>query len=1095
MDVHKRIMKFSGKGAGYILLTLAAALALWLFVAANYHRTAVEDISRSLAVINDYKTAQLSAWLDANEREAVSLSRHPFFGEIVSQEMASPGSRRAQLNPWLSDYIAQKRYAGMAFLSPKGAVIAATPGYVPETAKPFTEAFALASKNGKALLTDLYLNADGTPRMAMLSPISAGGRGGKTVCVIVIKIDPETELYPLLDAAPLFFTKAETLLVRKEGGYALFLNNLDYRKDAALKFKLPLSDMNLPAAAALKGGKGFFAGLDYRGVKVFSAMGPVPGTNWAILTKVDRETILGPVKTSEYRALALILSGAGLLYFIVQIILRTRQLAGEELLLKGRQLLAETEQVGKVGGWEFNIDTMKQVWTEEVYRIHELDTAFRPDVEKGINFYTPESRTIVERAIQHTLKTGEGFDLNLEIITAKGNTRAVHTIGKVDLAHHRVYGFFQDITDRKRAEQELRESRGNLEAALSSMTDAVFISDNAGRFIEFNDAFATFHKFRNKTECAKQLSEYPDFLEVFLPDGKLAPLEMWAVPRALRGEIVTNAEYKLRRKDTGETWAGSYSFAPIRDDKGVIVGSVVVGRDITVRKKAEEMLRESEQRYRLLLNSIPDTSVLLFDHDHRFLVAGGTEIARSGFDKKLVEGRKLSEAFPPDVAELFKPLYDKALKGEASAFEHWYGSLYYYQQVLPVFDTKGAVSAGMVVSTNLTVRKRAEEALKKSEQRLRSLWTHMTEGVALHELVNDAAGQPADYRIIETNPQYERILNIQAADVTGKLATEAYGTPAAPYLAEYAAVVRSGLPRQIETYFAPLNKYFSISIAPWGAYGFATIFTDVTARRLVELEREKLNRNLIEKKQEMENFLYITTHDLRGPLVNIQGFSQNLQHYVRELQEALIPAPLPPETRQGLEKLTMDRMPGALKFVVESSRKMDALITALLKVSRMGRVEMRPATVDMNELLRIILASLSYQLQQAGGKINCAILPPCKADPGAVSQLFTNLLDNAIKYRDESRALEVTVTGEVKEGAAFYTVADNGSGIPAGDLDRIWNVFYQPERAHKNKGEGIGLPTVKRIAEKNGGSIKAQSKEGEGSTFYVELPAAGEGEK
>ncbi len=147
--------------------------------------------------------------------------------------------------------------------------------------------------------------------------------------------------------------------------------------------------------------------------------------------------------------------------------------------------------------------------------------------------------------------------------------------------------------ERATAAEALQAGRAKLEAALASMTDAVFISDVQGRFIDFNDAFATFHKFRNKDECAKTFAEYPDILDVFMPDGTLAPLDMWAVPQALRGETVTNAEYTLRRKDTGETWVGSYSFGPIRDKDGAIAGSVVVGRDITALKRAEEELRGS----------------------------------------------------------------------------------------------------------------------------------------------------------------------------------------------------------------------------------------------------------------------------------------------------------------------------------------------------------------------------------------------------------------------------------------------------------------------------------------------------------------------
>lgn len=157
----------------------------------------------------------------------------------------------------------------------------------------------------------------------------------------------------------------------------------------------------------------------------------------------------------------------------------------------------------------------------------------------------------------------------------------------------------------ERSRQMERETRVKLEAALASMTDAVFISDIDGRFVDFNDAFATFHRFPNKAACARTLAEYPTFLEVFLPDGTPTRLDQWSVSRALSGETVTNAEYTLRRKDTGETWIGSFNFAPIRDSKGNIVGSVVSARDITEQKHAEEALRASEQTYAAIFERAP----------------------------------------------------------------------------------------------------------------------------------------------------------------------------------------------------------------------------------------------------------------------------------------------------------------------------------------------------------------------------------------------------------------------------------------------------------------------------------------------------------
>ena len=149
-----------------------------------------------------------------------------------------------------------------------------------------------------------------------------------------------------------------------------------------------------------------------------------------------------------------------------------------------------------------------------------------------------------------------------------------------------------------RGQAGLAETQAKLKAALQAMSDAVFISDKDGNFIECNQAVAAYHKWNNREECSKSISDCPAYIEAFFPDGTPAPPAMWAVSRALRGETAANVEYTLRRKDTGEIWNGLYSFSPIRDSSGAIAGSVVVAQDITSRKRAEEALRQSEVRFR-----------------------------------------------------------------------------------------------------------------------------------------------------------------------------------------------------------------------------------------------------------------------------------------------------------------------------------------------------------------------------------------------------------------------------------------------------------------------------------------------------------------
>ncbi len=206
----------------------------------------------------------------------------------------------------------------------------------------------------------------------------------------------------------------------------------------------------------------------------------------------------------------------------------------------------------------------------------------------------PEYREAVTKRIQSQRETGRPVPpMEQEYVRLDGSRVPVETtaVSVQFQGEPANLVFVRDISARRQAEESVLISRGKLEAALASMTDAVVISDPDGRFIDFNDAFASFHRFKDKRECLTTLAEYPGILDVYTANGELAPLEQWAVARALRGEMVTNAEYTLRRKNTGETWIGSYSFGPIRDKDGRIAGAVVTCRDITEQKRAEEALR------------------------------------------------------------------------------------------------------------------------------------------------------------------------------------------------------------------------------------------------------------------------------------------------------------------------------------------------------------------------------------------------------------------------------------------------------------------------------------------------------------------------
>jgi PAS domain S-box-containing protein len=180
-------------------------------------------------------------------------------------------------------------------------------------------------------------------------------------------------------------------------------------------------------------------------------------------------------------------------------------------------------------------------------------------------------------------------------------------------------------------------------------------------------------------------------------------------------------------------------------------GVVITFLDITAFKEAEETSRKAERRYHFLISSLPDTSILVFDHEHRFLIAGGEELTKVGFEREKVEGFTLSEAFPPAVVELFTPFYERALKGEVISFEHNFGDFAYRQTILPIRNETGEIEAGMVMAHNISDRVKVEDALRKSLEKYQVLFDTFPYGIT----VADKNGQ-----ILEGNLEAERILGI-----------------------------------------------------------------------------------------------------------------------------------------------------------------------------------------------------------------------------------------------------------------------------------------------------------------------------------------------
>jgi len=400
-------------------------------------------------------------------------------------------------------------------------------------------------------------------------------------------------------------------------------------------------------------------------------------------------------------------------------------------------------------------------------------------------------------------------------------------------------------------------------------------------------------------------------------------------------------------------------------------------------------------------------------------------------------------------------------------------------------EGESAPSLALVWIGDITERVEARREARRQTDRFGSLFANMTEGVALHEVVFDGEGRYVDYRILDVNPSYPAQVGISREDAIGKLGSELYGTEPAPYLDEFCGVAVRQEPYQFETYFPPLDKHFVISVAPLGAKGFATIFFDVSERKRVEAERERLLAELERKNKELESIVYVASHDLRSPLVNIQGFGSRLEKDCARLASLAAEGP-----SEELRALAQERIPRSLEFIRASGAKMDKLIAGLLRLSRTGRAELAMENLDVGAIVASILRSMAFQIEKAGAGIEIGLLPPCRGDPDQISAVFANLVDNALKYRDPARGLSIRIAGERRGPQVEYRVEDTGRGIASEHIEKVWELFHRLDPQDGAGGEGLGLTLVRRIVDRHGGRAWAESRLGEGSVFKIILPAA-----
>jgi PAS domain S-box-containing protein len=528
------------------------------------------------------------------------------------------------------------------------------------------------------------------------------------------------------------------------------------------------------------------------------------------------------------------------------------------------------------------------------------------------------------------------------------------------------------------------------------------------------------------------------------------------------------------------------------DDAGVPVRIIGTVQDITERRQVEAALQTSEARYRAVIESqvdlisryLPDTT-LTFVNDAYCQFYGKTREELIGHSYLFMIAPEFRELVRKETEELAQN--PRSLAGEYLNYRHDGKECWIQWVVQCIADENGRIVELQAVGRDITERKQVEDALEKSEERLRLALEATADGIwDWDPRTGQAYFSPRYYTMMgyepdEFPPTYEswrQLLHpddMEASEEAVQRALEEY----TPFAIEFRFKAKNGDWRWILS----RGKIAELDAAG-KAIRVAGSHTDITARKQVEAEIRRLNEELEQRvhdrtaqleaaNKELEAFSYSVSHDLRAPLRAIDGYTRIL---VEDYEPSL--------DAEG------KRVCGVIR---DQTRQMGQLIDDLLAFSRLSRIQMQTSLIDMEVLVNSVFRELTTSEERKRIDFQQKSLPPAVGDPALIRQVWINLLSNAIKFSAKRTRAVIEVGSSQDDGVTSYYVRDNGVGFDMQYADKLFGVF---QRLHSNRefeGTGVGLAIIQRIIHRHSGRVWAEAEVDKGATFCFTLPQKGDG--